>query len=146
MQDEAGNERTVSVEPARSADGPRRIGVASTRTLVGAVRTTGPAAEVLAELGLRAGDRLRSVAGARSSRILAASRLPCWLSPQGASLAIEVERDGSLELLEAVLPPALQPVRIGGDVYYRSKSRGRSRSRSYPAPPPSVRAFGVATR
>lgn len=116
VQDEAGNERTVSVEPARSADGPRRIGVASTRTLVGAVRTTGPAAEVLAELGLRAGDRLRSVQGAlvTDPRSLEAALLAV---PQGASLAIEVERDGSLELLEAVLPPALQPVRIGGDVY-----------------------------
>ena len=64
VQTQAGAERTIGIEPARTSDGPRRIGVASTRTLVGAVRTTGPAAGPLADLGLRAGGRLRSVQGA----------------------------------------------------------------------------------
>ena len=116
VQTESGTERTISIEPSRSADGPRRIGVASTRTLVGAVRTTGPAAGTLAGLGLRAGDRLRSVQGAlvTDPRSLEAALLNV---PRGASLTIEVERDGSSERLETELPPTLEPVRIAADVY-----------------------------
>lgn len=116
VQNQAGVERTISIEPSRTPDGPRRIGVASTRTLVGAVRTTGPAAGTLADLGLRAGDRLRSVQGAlvTDPRSLETALLNV---PRGASLTIEVERDGSSERLETELPPGLEPVRIAGDVY-----------------------------
>lgn len=116
VQDRSGAERTLTVEPSRSEDGPRRIGVASTRTLVESVRTTGPAASVLAELGLRGGDRLRSVQGSPVTdlRSLEAALLAV---PQGSRLAVVVERDGATVALEATLPAELEPVRIAGDVH-----------------------------
>lgn len=116
VQTQAGAERTISIEPARTSDGPRRIGVASTRTLVGAVRTTGPAAGPLADLGMRAGDRLRSVQGAlvTDPRSLEAALLNV---PRGSSLAMEVERDEGVVPLQTELPPGLEPVQIAGDVY-----------------------------
>ena len=114
--DRSGAERTLTVEPSRSEDGPRRIGVASTRTLVESVRTTGPAASVLAELGIRGGDRLRSVQGSRVTdlRSLEAALLAV---PQGSELAVVVERDGAPVSLEATLPTELEPVRIAGDLH-----------------------------
>lgn len=116
VQDRSGAERTLTVEPSRSEDGPRRIGVASTRTLVESVRTTGPAASVLAELGLRGGDRLRSVQGSPVTdlRSLEAALLAV---PQGSRLAVVVERDGATVALEATLPAELEPVRIAGDLH-----------------------------
>ena len=116
VQGQSGTERTLTVEPSRSEDGPRRIGVASTRTLVESVRTTGPAASVLAELGLRGGDRLRSVQGSpvTDPRSLEAALLAV---PQGSRLAVVVERDGATVALEATLPAELEPVRIAGDVH-----------------------------
>ena len=116
VQDRSGAERTLTVEPSRSEDGPRRIGVASTRTLVESVRTTGPAASVLAELGLRGGDRLRSVQGSPVTdlRSLEAALLAV---PRGSRLAVVVERDGATVALEATLPAELEPVRIAGDVH-----------------------------
>ena len=116
VQERSGAERTLTVEPSRSEDGPRRIGVASTRTLVESVRTTGPAASVLAELGLRGGDRLRSVQGSpvTDPRSLEAALLAV---PQGSRLAVVVERAGATVALEATLPAELEPVRIAGGVH-----------------------------
>ncbi|MEC8511100.1 MAG: site-2 protease family protein [Planctomycetota bacterium] len=116
VQDAEGVERTVTVEPTRSADGPRRIGVASTRTLVESVRTTGPAAEVIADLGIRGGDRLRAVEGVLVTDLRSLETALLGSTP-GSTLAIEVERDGVVERLEAVIPDGLEPVRIAGDLH-----------------------------
>lgn len=113
---EDGAERTVTVAPRRDKKGPRRIGVGSSRTLVGSVRTTGPAADVIAELGLRAGDRLVAVQG---QPVLEERSLEAALGgiAPGATLSVEILRGDAPEILTANLPESLAPVLVAGDIH-----------------------------
>ncbi len=113
VESAAGVEREVLVEPRSTTLDIKRIGIGATSALIKSVRTTGPAAGLLAGLGLRGGDRFVQIGGTpvwdvNSIRdaLLAAS--------QGAPLTAEVRRDGALITLQAEATVA--PVLLLGDL------------------------------
>lgn len=114
-----GAERTVTVNPSTEAEGPRRIGIAGTSNTVKALRTTGPAAALIEELGLRPGDEIVSIQGAQTLR---AAELEAALAGavEGTALAVTVRRSGELVELGATVPAGLSGAHLLGDLALES--------------------------
>ncbi|MFT5732032.1 MAG: regulator of sigma E protease [Planctomycetota bacterium] len=110
-----GNERNVTVEPKMVPGENKLIGVAASITRIDAVRTTGPAAELVKSLGLRGGDRLLAVNG---TRVYSAGdfREALIAAPTTGTLAVQLERGSSRLDLTATLDGGIHPLWLASDV------------------------------
>ncbi|MEM9801920.1 MAG: RIP metalloprotease RseP [Planctomycetota bacterium] len=117
VEDAAGSQRTVEIAPKTVDLDIKRIGVGAVGHRVEAIRTTGPAAALLAELDLRPGDRLIEVAGStvwdradvRDALLDASTDEP---------LELLVRREGEPVSLRATVPEGLAAVELVADVAF----------------------------
>jgi regulator of sigma E protease len=113
VQGPDGVERQVLVEPKDTTVEVKRIGVGATSSLIDAVRSTGPAAQLVARLGLEAGDRFVEIDGTPVWDVSSIRDALLGVDPKGA-LTARVRRDGALLELQAVPPVA--PVLLMDDL------------------------------
>lgn len=113
VQGPDGVERQVLVEPKDTTVEVKRIGVGATSSLIDAVRSTGPAAQLVERLGLEAGDRFIEIDGTPVWDVSSIRDALLGVDPKGA-LTARVRRDGALLELQAVSPVA--PVLLMDDL------------------------------
>ncbi|MEM6567695.1 MAG: site-2 protease family protein [Planctomycetota bacterium] len=112
--DESGR-RTVEIVPGTTTLDVERIGVGAVGTRVAGVRSTGPAAALVAALGLQEDDDLVTVAG-RTVWNPDGIRDALLESPPGEPLALQVRREGRIVDLAADLPDGVPAVRLLDDI------------------------------
>ena len=97
-----GAERTVTIDPDTIPSEQKLVGVAPSTTRIESIRTTGPAAQLLAALDLRGGDRLLAVNG---ERVYGGTgiREALLQSPAMGNLTLDIERASARMTLEAEL-------------------------------------------
>ena len=98
VQGPKGGPREVTVEPLDNALDIKRIGIGALSSRVKAARTTGPAHNMIASLGLLPGDRITHVAASRVWDVQSIRDALLTLA-QGGVLEVQVQRNGEAAAL-----------------------------------------------
>ncbi|MDG1051338.1 MAG: site-2 protease family protein [Planctomycetota bacterium] len=98
VQGPKGGPREVTVEPLDTALDIKRIGIGALSSRVKAARTTGPAHNMIASLGLLPGDRITHVAGSRVWDVQSIRDALLTLA-KGSALELQVQRNGEAAAL-----------------------------------------------
>ena len=118
-----GVERVVRVEPKVESTDVRRAGVGPRTTLVNAVRSTGPAAELVAALDIRGEDIVVGIGDTAVYGTLDVVAALDAVDP-GDELALDVIRGGALIRLTATVPGHVDPLLLREDLAFAVVENG----------------------